>query len=239
MTSEAQQGMVLALPVPNPTDPSHLLLRPGYELDKFTITRLNKLAIRYLWVRYPNFAFIEDYIDSTVLRTQAQAAKKLHKVFSDIESQITAKLDFSSYTRAVGEMVISLLSNRTAGMYFEQIGDNNPSMLNHSLRVSYLSVLMGTRLEGYIIGQRKSLSPWLAKQITNLGIGAALHDFGYNLIDDKARQHYEETCDENNEMWRQHTKLGYDTLKNHIDPSARVIVLQHHQHFDGSGFPAA
>jgi HD-GYP domain-containing protein (c-di-GMP phosphodiesterase class II) len=38
--------------------------------------------------------------------------------------------------------------------------------------------------------------------------------------------------------WQKHAELGYAAVRGQLEPSAATVVLNHHQHFDGSGFPA-
>jgi HD-GYP domain-containing protein (c-di-GMP phosphodiesterase class II) len=39
-------------------------------------------------------------------------------------------------------------------------------------------------------------------------------------------------------QWQEHARLGYELIHNQVEASAASAVLHHHQHFDGSGFPA-
>jgi hypothetical protein len=38
--------------------------------------------------------------------------------------------------------------------------------------------------------------------------------------------------------WRTHPQRGYDLIRGGVEATAASAVLHHHQHFDGSGFPA-
>jgi len=66
-----------------------------------------------------------------------------------------------------------------------------------------------------------------------------LHDVGKMLIDPAARERYERTRDHSDPEYREHVALGHKMITGAIAPSAAGVVLHHHQHFDGSGFPAA
>ena len=37
--------------------------------------------------------------------------------------------------------------------------------------------------------------------------------------------------------WQRFAQLGYNALRGQVEPSASTVILNHHQHFDGSGFP--
>jgi HD-GYP domain-containing protein (c-di-GMP phosphodiesterase class II) len=40
------------------------------------------------------------------------------------------------------------------------------------------------------------------------------------------------------EAWQTHPRVSYEMVRRGIEPSASVAILHHHQHFDGTGFPA-
>jgi HD-GYP domain-containing protein (c-di-GMP phosphodiesterase class II) len=105
--------------------------------------------------------------------------------------------------------------------------------------VTYLSLLMGLKLEGYLVRERRHVNPARAKEVTNLGLGAMLHDIGVTALEPEVRQSYEQTGDETDPAWREHTAIGYRMVRGRMDPSAATVVLNHHQRYDGSGYTGA
>jgi response regulator RpfG family c-di-GMP phosphodiesterase len=77
-----------------------------------------------------------------------------------------------------------------------------------------------------------------AKDVASLGVGAMFHDIGLLKVDPAALAAWEQQRDEKDPVWRQHVKLGFSLVHEHLDAAAAAVVLHHHQRFDGSGFPS-
>jgi len=77
------------------------------------------------------------------------------------------------------------------------------------------------------------------KKLANLKTAALLHDIGKIGIPDKILR---KPAKLNNEEWKimqQHSVLGYNLLKNIKKlKEPAIIVLHHHEHYDGSGYPS-
>ncbi len=117
--------------------------------------------------------------------------------------------------------------------------DCDDHLRRHSTAVMYLSVLMGMKLCDYLAKQRRHIDPARAREVTNLGIGAMLHDVGIPQLDQSVRDCYDVIGDENDPAWQEHPSLGYDMVRGEIEPSAATVVLHHHQRRDGSGYAGA
>ena len=237
----ARPGMTLALPIYHPEAPDRVLLRANYELVGSTIERLRAMGLRCVWVRYPSVAFIEKYIDQQLLAAHAQVVKHITDTFATSQAQSGARLRYDEYTRSIGVLLQRLLGNPDAAVFMEDIcnapaGGPNGELMRHSSAVTYLALLMGLKLEGYLIKQRRHIEPARAKDVSNLGVGAMLHDVGVLQLDDATRDRFHRTGDETDPDWRQHPKLGFEQVRGHVDPSAATVVLNHHQRFDGKGY---
>ncbi len=233
----ARAGMRLALPVRQPRAPQQILLRANYELTQSTIARLPEMGVRSIWVQYPGMAFVEKFLPTEVLESQGEVVQEIGACFEAAQKQATAKLNYNSYTSAISKLVNSLVSNPQAAMYLQDlIGAGADGLMRHSANVAYLSLLMGLKLEGYIVKQRKHINPAQAKEMTSLGVGAMLHDLGVTLLPEDARSRFAQGGDETDPTFQEHTTLGYNLVRGNIEPSAATIVLNHHQRHDGSGY---
>jgi HD-GYP domain-containing protein (c-di-GMP phosphodiesterase class II) len=96
---------------------------------------------------------------------------------------------------------------------------------------------MGLRLGFYLLRERKRLPAMLAKDVTNLGVAAMLHDIGMTRLPEAVLRRHAEKRDDNDPEWMAHTDIGFEMVRGNIEPSAAASVLHHHQRFDGSGFP--
>jgi putative nucleotidyltransferase with HDIG domain len=102
----------------------------------------------------------------------------------------------------------------------------DPETEEHCRRVSRNSIHLGERL-GLEVGSLRDLK-W----------GAYLHDIGKIGIPEMILQKAGGLTDEEFHIIQKHTTLGYSMLKK-IDflKDASVLVLQHHEKYDGTGYP--
>lgn len=96
----------------------------------------------------------------------------------------------------------------------------------HALNVSVLSMIVGREL---------ALPPELVQA---LGLGGILHDIGLNDIPPRIAHGPDPLNKVEQDFRQQHCQYGYD-LGKRIGISAPVlnIIFQHHEAFDGSGYP--
>lgn len=234
----ATPGMVLALPVRHPNTTERNLLNADFKLTRETLARLRSMNIREIWIRYPGLDELDRFIDPLVMERRSRIADDLKKTLAQVQSQSSARLPYERYMQQMAWLVEDLLKNRTAVLFMDEAGGADPSLLTHSSNVSFISILMGMKLDAYLIRQRKRLSPDQARKVGNLGVGAMLHDIGMLKLDEEVLHRRRQTRNDLDPAWQAHTRLGYELVHGQIEPSASVVVLDHHQRFDGSGFPA-
>ena len=98
--------------------------------------------------------------------------------------------------------------------------------INHQDRVSQLCCAMGDKLGLNLTTLR------------GLRVSASLHDLGMVHVPEEILRKSSMLTDAEVTLVRNHPQSGYEMLK-HADfpwPVAEII-LQHHEHFDGSGYP--
>jgi len=234
---DAKPGMELALPVRNPRKIENILLRVGYTLDKQAIVRLDQMGIRNVWVRCPGLGALSKFYNEDIINTQTEIMQQITGTFERLKDQVNTKLPYQSYRKSMSELIHHLIGNPRAAIYLDNMADcGRSALITHISSVTYLSLLMGLKLEGYLVRQRKRINPVIAKEVIALGLGAMLHDIGVIALPDKVYLRFLETGDGADVEWQQHPALGYEIVRGNIDPSAATIVMNHHQRFDGSGY---
>ncbi len=230
--------MTLARSVHNPQKPDHILLKAGFSLDDETILRMRELRIRSVWVKYPNLNFLDEILDPEIKDQNQKIYSTLKTQFSDAQELSLAKMDYSQYVQHMSNLFQHLLNNKTAvSGYLEDLQGESEDILYHGTVVAYLSMLVGIRLEAYLLKERPQLPAHLATNLTSLGVGALLHDVGKLSISKELREFHPTAQDMGTPQWQQHTEAGYEMVKGGLDPCAAQVVLNHHQNFDGSGYP--
>ena len=235
----ARPEMTLALPVMNPRLPGHQLLRIGYELTPSVIEKLDEMRVRTLWVDYPSLSFIGKYVDPKSVAIRANVVTQMQDTFESLQHTSAAKLNYDAYTDTITSLVNSVISNPEAALFLGDLceQETGDELMRSGSSVTYLSVLLGLKLEGYLVKQRKHVTePERAKYVVPLGVGAMLHDIGVTLLPKEIVARYNETHDESDPAWREHTALGFRAVRGRIEPTAATVVLHHHQRYDGKGY---
>lgn len=234
--NHTRAGMCLALPVQNPQAPSRMLLRVGYVLTDEVIAKLREMRVRCVWVQYPSLAVLEQFVSPETVQKQAALVDQVAGAFTVMQGESAAKLRYDEYNAAVGGLIDHMIGNPSSAIFLGDIAADSDGLMRHSSSVTYLAVLMGLKLEGYLIRERRHTDPARAKEISNLGLGAMLHDVGVMQLPEDVRERYELTGDESELEYREHTTLGYYAVRGGVDPTAANVVLHHHQRHDGSGW---
>lgn len=95
----------------------------------------------------------------------------------------------------------------------------------HSFRVAYYSKLLAESLE---------LSE---SEIKEIYIGALLHDTGKVFIPDKIINKTTDLTEEEYDIVKQHAVVGSLIIPKMIYKNIENIILEHHERYDGSGYP--
>ena len=227
--ADAKVLMKLAMPVLHPRQHGQVLLKSGYELEIETILRMRELGVRYVWVDYPGLDYVRQYVDEKVLEAKQEVMQQVTGTFESVQKGSLARLPFGRYTEAIGQLIASLIENPKAALLLDGLDSaGGDELMRHSSAVTYLSVLMGLKLEGYLVRQRNRLNPVRAREVNDLGVGAMLHDIGVTQLDQQVRLKRVETGDDHDPQWRQHPLRGYEMVRGQISPSAASVVMHHH-----------
>lgn len=98
----------------------------------------------------------------------------------------------------------------------------------HAVNVSLLSMLIGVRLG------------FSHEQLVALGMSGLLHDIGKVRVPPDLLNRATEFTPEEQELLKRHTVHGGNILRDASGPGglAATVALEHHAHFDGSGYPS-
>ncbi len=233
----AKPGMVLGLPVLHPTCPEVVLLRAGAALEETTIARLREIGVREAWIRYPSLDHLIQFVNPGMHDACRAVTTDIGKAIDSVLADSHARLDFYAYKRAVMGVIENALTHPKAAIFIHEMTQDAKPALRHAGNVCVLSILMGLKLDFYLVHQRSRLSANLAMDLSGLGVGAMLHDIGMLRLPPEAAARFEATGDEADPEFQDHTRIGFELIKGNLDPTAASAVLHHHQKYDGTGFP--
>lgn len=105
----------------------------------------------------------------------------------------------------------------------EPQGDRNSA---HAMNVTIISMLLGRALQ---------LAP---QDMAELGTGALLHDVGKLAMPDRLRLAHEDFSVAEQKAYREHVAQGVSQGRRMgLSPGALLVIAQHHEHADASGYP--
>lgn len=232
-----EPGMVLAVSIPHPGQAGRPLLMADYVLEPASIAKLPHYNIKGVWIKHPSFDFLDAQVASGIPESRAQLYHHLKSSFGAMSEKTAAAFDLQFYRELVSQLIQELVKNKDHAVWAERILEEPEELLSHSANVAYLAMILGMSLRNYITHERKYVDKRLAQDLTNLGVGAMLHDIGKLVERVELRRSHMLEYHEDEGSYRQHPVRGYELLRGRLDSTASGILLHHHQRFDGKGFP--
>ena len=185
-----------------------LLLKEGTVVKKIYIKRLEEMGLPFVYIR--------DELLEESIRKEEIVSDNVKVNFVRVMMELQGKLKDKKKTD-LGEL------NKTINKVLEDINSSKNLIVSgvdyysekikfyvHSLNVAVLSVLIGKQLS------------YNDFQLKDLALGAVLHDIS-----------------KLSETGEEHAEKGFNILKEIPEIKAKVahIAFQHHENYDGSGFP--
>ncbi|SDC71835.1 MULTISPECIES: HD-GYP domain-containing protein [unclassified Candidatus Frackibacter] len=222
LTEDLEPGMKVAKTLY--LSDGRVLLNAGVILKDSYIDRLKKKDIPALFIAdesLPEVEIPEVISDQTRLET----SKLLRECMNDIE--LGNELNSRKIKKAVNEMVDELTSKRHVIVHLNDIRAYDDYTFGHSVNVTALSILTGISL-----GYNKL-------ELRDLGVGSLLHDVGKTFVDDSILLKPGRLTDEEFKEVQKHSKKGYDIVKDAegISMPSAHIAYQHHEKYNGTGYP--
>jgi len=135
-------------------------------------------------------------------------------------------LQMAPLGRAVDLTIESLMrNNRALATLFHQKGRGSP-LVNHSINMMNMSLLMGQQLQ------------YDERELQLLGTAALLADIGWSRLPAELFNLRTAYTDDEFHLAREHVRLGIEVLQqSEVDEQLIRIIQEHHERFDGSGYP--
>ncbi|KYO66484.1 HD-GYP domain-containing protein [Thermovenabulum gondwanense] len=201
-----------------------LLLNRGVTLSDSLITLLKKNNILTVDVEGP-VPFDEYQIKDTISEKLRQAA--LNTLMDWIKNRHI--LNLNRVYEVVKSLVEEILSDKEVSDNLTNLCSTDLYTFAHSVDVCILSVMAGKKL-----GFNK-------KKLYTLGMGSILHDVGKLDIPPEILNKPARLSPQEYEIIKKHPIYSYEKLRKREDENLNQyslnIVLNHHERFDGSGYP--
>nr|WP_285397343.1 HD-GYP domain-containing protein [Lysinibacillus sp. fls2-241-R2A-57] len=225
-----KEGMVLGRTIWN--EAGHPLLKKDVVINARIIQRLQQLNTHYIYINDK----ISDGIEvketvPTVIRNKAISTIK--DSFQSINglNSVNASYVLDKQSKAiisiVDELLAAVSSNEEILTILTDAYLFDEYLYQHSFQVTLYSIAIAKEL-GYS-----------AEDLRMIGIGALLHDVGKLMVPKEILTKPGRLTNEEFETMKQHTRYGFDILRNLHSISLLVAhcAFQHHERIDGSGYP--
>jgi HD-GYP domain-containing protein (c-di-GMP phosphodiesterase class II) len=233
-----EPGMILARPIHVPNDPRRFLLQRDREVPVDMIPRLKKLGIFEVWIRYRDLEFLENIIDEGLGDRQREVYQHVRQNFESIMGDAAVELDMGHFQTSISELFDFLKQSTCGNMLLQKLDTFDNYLMSHCTNVCYLALLLGMKLERYLIEERCFKNAREAKDLQLLGLGCLLHDVGKMRIPPELLNSPARLTHEQMQIMRMHPVYGHEMVKGRVPPAAAQVVLNHHQRYSGGGYPA-
>lgn len=206
-----------------------MLINHGVTLNNHYIDSLKKLGITAIYIIddfYPEF-YVQDVIDDNTRIGAIKLTKKILQGSSSSKSPLDKAL-MSEARSTIGCIIEQLVENPSLMVNLIDIRSIDDYLFAHSVNVCVLSLITGVSM-----GFSKP-------KLYNLGIGALLHDIGKTLIPPVILNKPGSLSTDEYTVIKRHPEYGYTILtseESSIKKSAAIIALQHHERYNGEGYP--
>jgi len=220
------------------------LLRRGVTLEGRYVAALKSKGIFSVWV--------EDALSEGIRPVRPISAETERRTVAAIGDALTSAREGLTSGRGLSSDAVDNLSKVSlliadevhnapeVAMHLSDMMGADKYLLQHIVDVTALGTVLAARLfreKGWTdhLGQRRrdDIDPRLAK----IALGLLLHDIGKLAIPDHILQKDGPlTQDEWAEM-RKHPEMGVTMLGDNVSFLIKAVVKQHHERFDGTGYP--
>lgn len=217
-------GMTIAKAVY--TSDGHILINKGVMVKERYINHLRRLGISSVYVE-DNLAVdlvAEDVIDEA---TRMEAVKTVREFFESTRQSTAGRCLIANekLEKTVNHIIEDLLSQRELVVNLQDIRAVDDYTFGHSVNVCVLALITGIGLG------------FSRTQLVHLGMGALMHDIGKVKIPPSIMNKPGKLTEEEFAVMKQHTTIGYEMLRNQVSLLTAHIALEHHERFDGTGYP--
>ncbi len=206
-----------------------VLLRKERPLSQRMIGKIGDLGYQGLYINdeLSDGLEISDLI-SPDLRLKTK--RELQLLFFSVENNYTtnAKKHIKAIKSLARTIVEEILHNKQTMINIIDLRNFDDYTYSHCLNVTVISVVLGIAL-----GLSKDI-------IYELSIGGLIHDTGKMFVPKEILNKPDKLTPEEFEEIKKHSELGYRYLLDSADipENSKIATLQHHEQFNGKGYPS-
>lgn len=203
-----------------------IILVKGAVISNRHIEMLRKWNISSVYISNPLIALplVDELLEE---RTRHKAINIIKRSFSQFQKDDRYLLN-GEQQEMIKSVVDAVMKKRQTILHLSQINRHHDDLFTHSLNVAMLSAVTAVA-----VGTQDK------HDLQVLVLGALLHDLGKLVIPKHILTKVGPRTIEEEELYQSHTKCGFEILRRDsgIPLLAAHIAFQHHEQFDGKGYP--
>lgn len=208
-----------------------IIVSSGTRITNAILNRILDLQIDYIYIKDHN-SRSEPEPEPVSLSFE----EKLNNEFSTtvdsfknvfMSAKFGEKIVIDEFRASIKPLVSEIAKNNNILGNLRKIKRNDAYTYKHSINVGLISVMLGKWLN------------YTENDLTNLVIAGMLHDIGKCKIPSHIINKQGPLNDSEFEIIKSHSDLGYELLceTDNISDDVKLGVRQHHERFNGSGYP--
>lgn len=223
-TRYVEEGSILARQVINPS--GKVLLQAGVRVTASYLSRLQSMGYDVLFIQDDRLDDVEFHVAITA-RTREVAYKTIENVSKYIESSSEGCLQVDNIRMTIKEMINDLLYSSDVLGNLTEIQGFDDYTFHHSVNTTIIALILGIA------------SGYSEQKLIELGMGVLMHDVGKIKIPEEILNKKTPLTEEEFAEIKHHPTYGFEILRKNNDISllSSHVAFQHHEKWDGSGYP--
>ena len=216
--TELMEGDIIAKDIYSST--GSLLVKKNSDLNDTIVQRLFKSYNDYIYV----YRKVNDSFNTYEININQIIVKQIEDI---IETTAKKFLKQEKDIKQIKKVFYEILSNENITKLLLPIRPLGDSVFNHSVNVALYSLCVAKEM--FLPHNRQIV----------LGTAALLHDIGMQKVEKDIIYKVEALNDSEKRILQMHPRYGFEILQqtSNINLEVASIVLQHHERFDGNGYP--
>ncbi len=209
-----------------------ILLQRGTVLTGAYLDTLKRYGFEVIYVQDPTVPAVE-LREPVSERTRSEAIGSVRDAFRTFRTP-NRKLDQDWTGRRIlyntaSSIVNDLIGNKELNLQLTEMRTQNSYVFAHSVNVCILGLALGQKLQ-FNYGK-----------LADLAMGLLTHDIGKSLLPPESATLHTHLRPVADAGYQTHPRMGFDMLRQvgrALGAPSKIVSLQHHERWDGQGFPS-
>jgi len=204
------------------------LVQTGTILSESVINKLKKIGYTGLYINDAVSVKIKpkDVVSNEVRREATTAIRNIMSAKVEEKAKFV-QTNLKEISDVLNQIIDEIMSSDSSVINIIDMKNFDEYTYEHSVNVCVLSCVIGM---GYNMSQT---------ELYKLGLAAILHDIGKIFIDENILNKPGKLTSDEYEVMKTHSTIGVEKLNlgKELPPTVTSAILQHHERYDGSGYP--